>query len=99
MPNATRSPRSELRQPASNHRSPGSKDAPPSTSSRNRRRRRTVARAAFALALVFVGWLPLGIVEVVPFALAWPGESSLRLHAAAAVFFLLVAAWGFWERS
>ena len=59
----------------------------------------TIGRCAFALALVCIAWLPLGILEVVPFVLKWPGESSLRLHAGAAVGSLLVAAWGFWEWS
>ena len=61
--------------------------------------RRTIGGCAFALALVFIGWLPLGIYEIVPFVLELSGESSLRLHTAAAVACLMVAAWGFWERS
>jgi hypothetical protein len=52
---------------------------------------------ALSLAAVFVPWLPLGILGMVPFVLEIPGESSLRLHAAAAVLCLLVAAWSFWE--
>lgn len=56
-----------------------------------------VGRCAFALALVFIVWLPLGIFNFLPFVLDLPGESSLRLHAAAAVTCLMVAAWGFWE--
>ena len=53
---------------------------------------------AFTAALIFIAWLPLGILEIVPFVLQLPGESRLRLHAAAAVLCLLVAAWGFWQR-
>lgn len=59
---------------------------------------RRIAVCALTLALLFIAWLPLGIAGVVPFVIELPGESSLRLHAAAAVVCLLVAAWGFWER-
>lgn len=64
---------------------------------RNRRVQQAVGSAALSLAAVFVPWLPLGILGVVPFVLEIPGESSLRLHAGAAVLCLLIAAWGFWE--
>jgi len=57
-----------------------------------------VGKSAFALAIMFVGWLPLGTLQMIPFVLQLPGESSLRVHAAAAVACLMVAAWGFWER-
>ncbi len=59
---------------------------------------RPIGAVAFVLALVFIAWLPLGIFDLVPFVIALPGQSSLRLHAAAAVASLMVAAWGFWER-
>ena len=62
------------------------------------RLQRSIGACAFALALVFIVWLPLGIFNVVPFVIELPGESSLRLHTAAAIACLLVAAWGFWER-
>jgi hypothetical protein len=61
--------------------------------------RRQIAVCALSLALLLIAWLPLGIANVVPFVIELPGESSLRLHAAAAVVCLLVAAWGFWERT
>ena len=48
------------------------------------------------LALGFIGWLPLGVLNVVPFVLELPGEPSVRVHAAVAVGCLFVAAWGFW---
>ena len=56
-----------------------------------------VGGGALSLAAVFMLWLPLGALGVVPFVLELPGESHLRSHAAAAVLCLLVAAWGFWE--
>lgn len=49
-------------------------------------------------AVVFVVWLPLGIVELVPFVFEIPGETLLRSHAGLAVGSLMVAAWGFWEK-
>ena len=58
---------------------------------------RMIGTAAFLLALMFIVWLPLGILHVVPLVLELPGESSLRVHAAAAVGCLVVAAWGFWD--
>ncbi len=51
----------------------------------------------FMLAVLFILWLPLGILEIVPFIFALPGESELRSHAGIAVSLLLLAAWGFWE--
>lgn len=62
-----------------------------------RSRRRAIGTIAFGMALVFVAWLPLGVYEIVPFALMLHGESSLRTHGAAAVGCLLIAAWGFWD--
>lgn len=56
-----------------------------------------IGKAAFLLALVFIVWLPLGILHVVPFVMELPGEPSLRVHAAAAVGCLVIAAWGFWR--
>ena len=58
--------------------------------------RRTIGAIAFTLAVALVAWLPLGILHVVPFVLTLPGESALRVHAAAAVGSLMIAAWGFW---
>ena len=63
----------------------------------SRTRRLTFARFALSIALMFVVWLPLGILDVVPFVLSLPGESSLRVHTAAAVLCLMIAAWAFWE--
>ena len=59
--------------------------------------RRLVGISAFALALVFIAWLPLGAFDIIPFVLTLPGEPSVRVHAAAAVGCLMVAAWGFWN--
>ena len=59
--------------------------------------RRLIGVSAFALALLFLAWLPLGALEIIPFVLTLPGEPSLRVHAAATVGCLMVAAWGFWN--
>ena len=60
--------------------------------------RRNFGAVAFVFALLFIVWLPLGILEIVPFLVNLPGESELRSHAGLAVGCLLIAAWGFWER-
>lgn len=61
------------------------------------RLRRTAGVVSGALSIGFMVWLPLGILEVVPFVLVLPGESALRSHAGAAVAFLMVTAWAYWE--
>jgi hypothetical protein len=53
---------------------------------------------AAVLAAIFVLWLPLGILDIVPFTFTIPGESAVRSHAGLAVGSLMVAAWGFWGR-
>lgn len=59
--------------------------------------RRTIGRVAFVLAIGFIVWLPAGLLGIVPFVLSLPNESSLRVHAAAAVACLLIAAWAYWN--
>lgn len=59
--------------------------------------RRLIGVAALSAAAICIVWLPLGLIDVMPFLFEIPGESRLRTHAAAAVLSLLVAAWGFWE--
>ena len=59
--------------------------------------RRVVGWCSFTLALVFLAWLPLGILQIIPFWFELQGEPRLRVHAAAAVGCLMIAAWGFWE--
>jgi hypothetical protein len=59
--------------------------------------RKKIGRASFVLALIFIAWIPLGALRLVPFVLDLSGEPSLRVHAAAAVGLLMIAAWGFWE--
>ena len=47
-----------------------------------------------SLALV---WLILGMINVVPFLLELPQETSIRAHASLAVIFLLIGSWAFWN--
>jgi len=59
--------------------------------------RRSIGAVSFAVALIFIAWLLLGILDVVPLVLQLPGESTVRSHAGAAVLLLMIAAWCFWE--
>jgi len=64
-------------------------------------KRGTARRVIGVLFLVFavlqIVWLPLGILEVLPFVLQFPGESPLRSHAGTTVACLGVAAWAWWD--
>lgn len=64
---------------------------------RGQRVQRVIGSVALLMAVIWMLWLLLGMLEMVPLVLQFPGESRLRTHGAAAVFSLLVAAWGFWE--
>lgn len=59
--------------------------------------RRTLAGCSLALALMMIIWLALGLFNLVPLTLQLPGESKIRTYATAAVAFLMIAAWGYWE--
>ena len=59
--------------------------------------RRRIGVGALTLGLLFGAWLPLGILNIVPFVLELAGETALRTHAGATVACLLLAAWGFWN--
>jgi len=80
-----------------NNSQPGESAPARNESGRATQLRRFTGLASGALAVVFMVWLPLGILGVVPFELEIPGESSLRTHAGAAVACLMVTAWAFWE--
>lgn len=57
-----------------------------------------IGTVAAVAAAIFILWLPLGILDVIPFVLTIPGESALRSHAGLAVGSLMIAAWGYWGR-
>lgn len=61
------------------------------------RMRGFIGASAFATALILIAWLPLGVLDIVPFVLSIPGMGPLRAHAGAAIACLLVAALGFWR--
>ena len=52
---------------------------------------------ALFLATLAVIWLLLGMVNIVPFLIELPQETSIRAHASLAVIFLLIGSWAFWN--
>ena len=59
--------------------------------------KRKIGKAAIALGLLAVIWLILGMLNVVPFLIELPQETSIRAHASLAVIFLLIGSWAFWN--
>ena len=59
--------------------------------------RRAIGVLFLVIAALQILWLPLGIIEVLPFVLQFPGESPLRSHAGATVASLGIAAWAWWD--
>ena len=56
-----------------------------------------IGKAALFLASLAVIWLLLGMVNVVPFLIELPQETTIRAHASIAVIFLLIGSWAFWN--
>jgi hypothetical protein len=54
-------------------------------------------KIALFLATLAVIWLLLGMVNIVPFLIELPQETSIRAHASLAVIFLLIGSWAFWN--
>jgi|TARA_B110000240_G_scaffold99991_1_gene113259 hypothetical protein len=59
--------------------------------------KRKIGKAALVLGLIAVIWLILGMINVVPFLIELPQETSIRAHASLAVIFLLIGSWAFWN--
>jgi|TARA_B100000795_G_scaffold205718_1_gene159199 hypothetical protein len=59
--------------------------------------KRKIGKVALSLAILAVIWLLLGMVNIVPFLIELPQETSIRAHASLAVILLLVASWAFWN--
>jgi hypothetical protein len=59
--------------------------------------KRKIGKVALFLSAIAVIWLLLGMVDVVPFLIELPQETSIRAHASLAVIFLLIASWAFWN--
>ena len=59
--------------------------------------KRKIGKAALVLAALSVIWLILGMLNMVPFLIELPQETSIRAHASLAVIFLLIGSWAFWN--
>ena len=59
--------------------------------------KRKIGKVALFFASLAVIWLLLGMVNIVPFLIVLPQETSIRAHASIAVMFLLIASWAFWN--
>ncbi len=59
--------------------------------------KRKIGKVALFLSAIAVIWLILGMLNVVPFLIELPQETSIRAHASLAVIFLLIASWAFWN--
>ena len=59
--------------------------------------KRKIGKVALFLASLAVIWLLLGMVNVVPFLISLPQETTIRAHASIAVIFLLIGSWAFWN--
>ena len=58
-----------------------------------------IGKAALFLASLAVIWLLLGMVNIVPFLIELPQETTIRAHASIAVIFLLIGSWAFWNEN
>jgi hypothetical protein len=59
--------------------------------------KRKIGKVALVLAALAVIWLILGMLNMVPFLIELPQETSIRAHASLAVIFLLIGSWAFWN--
>jgi len=59
--------------------------------------KRKIGKVALVLGFLSVIWLILGMINVVPFLIELPQETSIRAHASLAVIFLLIGSWAFWN--
>ena len=59
--------------------------------------KRKIGKVSLFLASLAVIWLLLGMLNIIPFLIELPQESSTRAHASIAVIFLLIASWAFWN--
>ncbi|MDB4040044.1 hypothetical protein N9489_01165 [Methylophilaceae bacterium] len=59
--------------------------------------KRKIGKVALFLSMLAVIWLLLGMLNIVPFLIELPQETSIRAHASLAVILLLVASWAFWN--
>ena len=59
--------------------------------------KRQIGKVALVLGFLALIWLLLGMINVVPFLIELPQETSVRAHASLAVIFLLIGSWAFWN--
>ena len=59
--------------------------------------KRKIGKVALILGIFALIWLLLGMINVVPFLIELPQETSVRAHASLAVIFLLIGSWAFWN--
>ena len=59
--------------------------------------KRKIGKVAIFLAILAVIWLLLGMIDIVPFLIELPQETSIRAHASLAVILFLVASWASWN--
>jgi len=59
--------------------------------------KRKIGKAALVFAALAVIWLILGMLNMVPFLIELPQETSIRAHASLAVIFLLIGSAAFWN--
>jgi hypothetical protein len=59
--------------------------------------KKKIGKVSLFLAILAVIWLLLGMVNIVPFLIELPQETSIRAHASLAVILLLIASWAFWN--
>jgi hypothetical protein len=59
--------------------------------------KRKIGKAALILGSLALIWLILGMIDVVPFLIELPQETSIRAHASLAVILLLIGSWAFWN--
>ena len=57
--------------------------------------KRRIGKAALVLGFLALIWLILGMINVVPFLIELPQETSIRAHASLTVIFLLIGSWAF----
>ena len=56
-----------------------------------------IGKVVLFFAMLAVIWLLLGMVNIVPFLMELPQETSIRAHVSLAVILLLIASWAFWN--
>jgi hypothetical protein len=59
--------------------------------------KRKIGIAAIILGFLALIWLIFGMINVVPFLIDLPQETSIRAHASLTVTLLLIGSWAFWN--